>query len=395
MKTILLAWRYICFHRLKTILLVACVSLTIALPIAIYLLLNQFNRQIVARADATPVVIGAKGSRLDLTLSSLYLQNKCSETIEYGEVAYVKKTKYAAVVPLHLGFTAQSHPIVGTSFDYFEHRDLEFADGNVFRRLGDCVIGWRVAQKQQLSVGDRIKSDRTSELDITSNPPLYMRVTGILERQRTSDDEAIFVDLKTTWILDGIGHGHEDIVGSQDKLKVLNSQKENEPTIASPAVTGELEVTDANLNSFHFHGDTKEFPITAIVAFPPDQKSRDLLMGRYVATRPTLQIVEPTTVVRDLMALVFRAKKFFDANSIIISLATFLMLVMVIMLSLKLREREMETMYKIGCSRLTIVKLQVAELAIIGLASSFVIIVLVGMIWMSAGTIVQSLLISN
>ena len=395
MKTFLLAWRYICFHRVKTLLLIACVSLTVALPIAIYLLLNQFNRQIIARAEATPVVIGAKGSRLDLTLSSLYLHNKCTETIEFGEVAYVKKTRYADVIPMHLGYTAQGRPIVGTTFSYFDRRNLDFADGNVFRRLGDCVIGWNVAQEQGLSVGDRTKSDRQRELDIAGNPPLYLRVTGILKRQRTADDDAVFTDLKTTWILAGIGHGHEDVVGSSNKLKVLNPDQKDGPTVASPAVTGDLEVTENNLNSFHFHGETEKFPITAIVAFPPDQKNRDLLMGRYVATRPTLQIVEPTQVVQDLMALVFCAKKFFDANSMIISLATFLMLVMVIMLSLKLREREMETMFKIGCSRMTIVKLQAAELAIIGAASLVVITILVSLIWVTAGTIVQSLLISS
>ena len=395
MKTFLLAWRYICFHRLKTFLLIACVSITVALPIAIYLLLNQFNRQIVARAESTPLVIGAKGSRLDLTLSSLYLQNKCTETIEYREIDYVRKTKYGDAVPLHLGYTAQGYPVAGTSFDYFRLRNLPFAQGGVFRRLGDCVIGSEVAEKLNLSVGDRIKSDRLSELEITGNPPLYMRITGVLSPKRTSDDSAIFADLKTTWVLAGIGHGHEDIVGSDNKLKVLNPDKEDEPTVGSPALVKELKVTDDNLSSFHFHGDTKSFPITAIIAFPPDQRKLDLLAGRYLVEKPLLQTVEPKIVVRDLMALVFRAKRFFDANSMIISLATLLMLLMVVILSLKLREREMETMFKIGCSRMTIVKLQAAELFIIGVASLLVIALLVGLIWISAGTIVQSLLLNR
>lgn len=393
MKVIRLAWRYICFHRLKTVLMVACISLTVALPIGIHLLLQQFNREIVARSNRTPLVIGAKGSRLDLTLSALYLQKKCEEQITFGEVARVVETGYAQAIPLYLGYSAQSHPIVGTSLDYFELRRLTLAEGHLFRRLGDCVIGSGVAEKQQLKVGDYLLSDRAMFLDIAGNPPLYMRVTGILEPKRTPDDEAVFVDLKTAWVLDGLGHGHEDLSDVDDQTKILDRQ--GKTTIASAGVRGEMRITDENINSFHFHGDPADFPITAVIAVPPDQRSRDLLTGRYQSAAASAQIVEPASVVRDLMALVFRAKQFFDANSLIISFATFLLLIMVVILSLKLREREMETMFKIGCSKATIAKLQVAELGIIAAASAVVIAILVAIIALTASQIVQSLLIQG
>ena len=62
-----LALRYIAFHRWKTTLLVLAILLTTFLPAAVRLLLNQFERSLVARAASTPLVLGPKGSGVDLT----------------------------------------------------------------------------------------------------------------------------------------------------------------------------------------------------------------------------------------------------------------------------------------------------------------------------------------
>jgi len=388
-----MAWRYICFHRFKTILLVACIALTVSLPVSIELLLRQFDKQIVARADATPLVVGRKGSRLDLTLSALYLNNKDVEPIKYGDSRELSETGYAKAIPLHLGHTAQRYPIVGTSLEYFPYRELVLSEGNLFRRLGDCVVGAQVASKLELSVGDSIKSDRLNSLDIASNPPLYMNIAGILERTNSADDKAVFVDLKTAWVVDGLGHGHEDLSEVDDETKIL--KRDGDTTIASAGVTNALRITPETVNSFHFHGDTSDFPISAIIAIPPDVRSRDLLLGRYQSDKQIVQLVEPGIVVRDLMDLVFRAKQFFDANAILISLATFLLLVMVLALSLKLREREMQTMFKIGCSKSIIIQLQAAELGLIALASLVLIGAAVMCVSIFASGIVQSLLIEG
>ena len=387
-----LAWRYICFHRIKSILLVGCIAITVALPIAFQILLWQFDRQIVARADETPLVLGARGSRLDLTLAALYLQDKELDPITYGDCQRLQNSGYAQSIPLHLGYTAQRFSVVGSSLEYFEFRGLELSSGHTFHRLGDCVVGSEVARLLQLRVGDELKSDRTNSLDIASNPPLYMRVVGILQPSRTADDQGVFVDLKTSWVLDGLGHGHQDLQNIDDETLVLD--RDENTTIASAAVTSVLRITEDNIRSFHFHGEPEEFPITAVIAVPDSVRSRDLLFGEYLPGS-NLQLVEPANVVRDLMQLVFRAKQFFDANALAIALATFLLLCMVLALSLKLREREMQTMFKIGCSQMTIFRLQSAELLLIVAASSILVASLIAVVLFAGAGIVQSLLLTG
>ncbi len=93
--------------------------------------------------------------------------------------------------------------------------------------------------------------------------------------------------------------------------------------------------------------------------------------------------------------MVFRVKQFFDANALLIAISTLMLLVLVVLLSMKLRDREMETMFKLGCSRGTIVMLQVAEMAIVFLISAVLVSIAVWLTWQISGDLVQSLLLGQ
>ncbi|MCP4817154.1 MAG: hypothetical protein GY888_31960, partial [Planctomycetaceae bacterium] len=88
-------------------------------------------------------------------------------------------------------------------------------------------------------------------------------------------------------------------------------------------------------------------------------------------------------------------KTFFDLNAILIAIATLFLLILVLVLSQRLRQREMQTMFKLGCSRGTMLLLQLSELAILFLFSSLMVAVAVWAVWILAGDVVQSLLIGS
>ena len=81
------AWQYIWYHKLKSLILLACVFLTALLPIATQILLSQFNQKIISRAQSTPAVVGAKGSSLELTLNAIHFKSSSAESIPYAAVA--------------------------------------------------------------------------------------------------------------------------------------------------------------------------------------------------------------------------------------------------------------------------------------------------------------------
>ena len=389
-----LAWRYVWQHKIKSLILIASIVLTVLLPVTIRILLWQFNQKVVSRADATPAVVGATGSDLDLAMNATYFRdNQDLKPIRYDELLYVEQTGLAAAIPIHARYTARAFRVVGTSLDYFPYRGLELANGVAFGTLGDCVLGSEVAAELGLGPEQRIESDRLNPFAMVGNSPLRMTVAGVLKPSNSPDDRAVFVDVKTAWVIEGLGHGHEDLSDVPEGLQV--AEKTDQLITASAAVTEFIEITENNIESFHFHGNTDEFPLTAMIVVAESEEKETLLEGRYQTdpNRQGKQLVRPPIVIRELMGMVFRVNRFFEANSILIGLATGMLLLLVIVLSLKLRAREMETMFRIGCSRSTIVWLQVWELAIIFTAAATLLAGAIAFVWSISGSIVESLLV--
>lgn len=389
MRSLRLAWKYIQYHRLKSAILVACITLTLFLPIALAVLIGEFNQQIVSRAKSTPFVIGAHGSKLDLALHALYYTNKPPGSVRYEETELAQKDGLSQAFPIHVKYTLRDYPIVGTTLDYFEFRNLQLQEGEWIARIGDCVVGHEVARRIGLKLGDRPMSDSENVLDFAGAYPLTLEVCGILAKTDSADDQAIFVDLKTAWVLEGKGHGHQNIDDVTD-ADLLNSSGSNK--VASQAVQPYLEFTPENSVDFHFHGDKKDYPVTAIIVVPRDEKGATLLLGRAQRNDSQIQMVEPMTEVSQLMSLVFRVQKFFNANAMLLAGSTLMLLFLVVLLSLRLRKNEMETMFKIGCSRGTIASMQLAELFLIFVLAFLILSVLIFAVYHFAPELVQWLL---
>lgn len=391
---LILAWKYVSFHKLKSFILIACIILTAILPVAIKLMVWQFNQKIVARAESTPAVIGAKGSDLDLTLSTLYFRSGSVDSLPYAEVARVRDDNLALAIPIHSMFTALNHPVVGTSLEYFSFRGLAPSSGVLFTTIGDCVLGSKVAESLAVKPGDQIISDRDNALDLAGQSPLKLTVSGVLGESRTPDDWAVFVDLKTAWVIQGLGHGHQDLTKEEEGSGVLIS-RDDEKIVANKGVASYIEITPENIESFHFHGNVDDFPVTSVIVVAKDIKSETILQGRYESGSAEVQFARPAVVVRELMSMVFRVNQFFNANASLIAISTALLLVLVVLLSLRLRKREMETMFKLGCSRSTIAMLQIGEMGIIfGVALIFLMFAVWG-VWLVSGDVVESLLVSR
>ena len=76
-----LALRYLLFHRVRSVIVVACLGSIAALPIALERILAESERQLTARAADTPLLLGAKGSSLDLVMSAVYFGGQTAEQI--------------------------------------------------------------------------------------------------------------------------------------------------------------------------------------------------------------------------------------------------------------------------------------------------------------------------
>ena len=396
MDSLYIAWRYVSFNWARAMTLVACVTLIAVLPLSLELLLEESERQLLERAETTPLVVGAKGSELDLVMNSLYFGDTVPELISMATPAQVRATGLAVTIPMYVRFKARGAPIVGTSLDYFDLRALQVAQGRKFALLGEAVIGAAVAAELGLEPGDDLLSSPETLFDLAGVYPLKMRIVGVLAPSNSADDLAVFVDVKTAWVVQGLVHGHQDLAEVTDPTLVMD--RSDGKVTATAKLAQYTQITPENIDSFHFHGDPADYSITAVIALPRDKKAGAILRGRYVAAGVDTdvlsgQITVPSDVVGELLANIFRIKSVLDAVILVVGLATALALVLVFALSLRLRQREIQTMFKLGCGRMMTARLLGAEVLIILTASGLLTLLLLGVVERFDETLVRALFI--
>jgi putative ABC transport system permease protein len=363
-EVLYMAWCYVRFHWGKTVLLVSVITLVIFLPSGLHVVVNQGAETLTARAETTPLLVGAKGSAVDLTLSALYFRPPNLESCEYREVQQVSGTGLAIGIPLNLRYTVRKQRIVGTSLDYADFRDLEVVEGRWFGLLGEGVLGAEAARILGVGVGEYVLSSAGSAFDVAGAFPLKMPVVGILKPAGTPDDEAVFVDIKTTWIISGLAHGHENVNERQEGDNgVLLLEDDN--VVANAAVLSYTEITPQNINSFHFHGNPEGFPVDAILAVPKDRKSGILLRGRYEEEGTATQLLVPSHVVNEILETMFSVRDYVILGSIGVGVATLLTAALVFVLSIRLRRREIETVRKIGGSSRRLIGVLASEILLV------------------------------
>lgn len=393
MKDVLyLGSRYIRKHRGKLFALIIAITLVGWLPVAIQSIVDQTAEQLLSRAKDTPLVIGAPGSPLELSLGSLYFQSRSTSTLPYYEVAELENTGLADAIPLYFRFHVQDYPIVGTSPDYFDFRGLSLDQGRLPAILGEAVLGHAVAERMGLSVGDHVISSPESVFDLAGVYPLKMRIVGVLAPALTPDDEAVFTDIKTTWVIQGLGHGHEDLNRPEAMGQILKREDDN--LVANASVRQYNEITTQNIDSFHFHGTGIDNPISAIIPVTRDAKSATLLLGTYLEERDGVQIVRSERVISELLDTVFTVRNYVVVGVGVVGIATAIVAVLVFYLSLRLRRGERDTLARIGASHWQIQALMAAEVVTVLLASSVIASLLIALTQRYGMVVMQQLLLN-
>ena len=231
-----IAWRNFCYRSLSSILTTISLALGVALVVMVLAVFGIVNEGFSRNAQVGyNLVVGPKGSALQLTLNSVYYLSQPIENLPYTEymeffdsatrAEMVRKyggdpalgerngtySGYVAggyAIPLALGDYLGEYRVVGTTPDFFEklrhgptlEEPLGFRDGRALQSYSDeygfyeAVLGSRVARHLGYSVGDEFSSTH-------GNPEgkghgKKFTVVGILEPTGTPNDRAAFVNLE-------------------------------------------------------------------------------------------------------------------------------------------------------------------------------------------------------
>lgn len=363
--------RYLKQNKVKTTLLIAAFTLVFLLPAVITVVVHEVERHMRSRAEETPLLMGRTGSPLELVFNGVYFTKPDLATFPISDLDRPREDSLGQVIPVYSRFSTNGFRIVGTTLDYFRFRDLKAAEGRFMVRLGECVIGSRVAADLGVGVGDFLISSPEALFDLAGVYPLKMKICGVLESVGTPDDSAVFADLKTTWIIEGLGHGHVEAEKTTEHQRLESKEGEEGAISLNASIVEYNEITSENADDFHFHGEEGENPVSAAIVIPRDAKARAMLKGRF-AGLTDLQLISPAEEMDELFATVFSVQRLVTGILIVIGIATLGIGALVFLLSYRLRMEEFSNLKKIGADPVTTRALIVFEAAFV-LAASLLI----------------------
>jgi putative ABC transport system permease protein len=358
-----LASAHIRYHAGRSAILVLVLAILGAIPLLTGRLATLAETELLERAASTPLVYGPPRSTLDLSLSALFFEGEPRAELSMSDYEALAEMRLGLALPILRTHTARGFPVVGIDVEYLAFRALTIDRGRPMVRLGEAVIGAEVAERLGLGPGGRIQSDSGQIFELAGAYPVRMPVTGVLSRSGTADDRAVFVDLATAWIVAGLGHGHENLATTDDESIVL--AREADRIVANAKLTEHIEISPQSEDDFHLHGDPSQAPLSAVLVAPRDERAAAILRGRVEDGGPGRQVFRPLGVIRGLLDDVFRVKSVLDFLVAAVTVAALLALGMMIALSLKLRRREFEVARQLGADRGAMVRLVVAELALL------------------------------
>ena len=243
MNLIQIAWRNFCHRALSSILTTLSLSLGVGLVVLVLSVYGVISEAFTRNASVGyNLVVGPKGSPLQLTLNSVFYLSQPIENLPYTEyLEFLSKEKRTELVdrfrgdeslkerggryapfigdgyaiPLALGDYFGEFRVVGTTPLFFEklrhgptlEQEFTFSIGRAFNEFSEehsyfeAVVGSRVAKEMNVGIGDEFfptHGDPTGH-----GHDLGFTIVGVMDPTGTPNDRAAFVNLEGFYLMDG------------------------------------------------------------------------------------------------------------------------------------------------------------------------------------------------
>lgn len=214
-----LSWKYLTFKPLSTGLNVMLLALGLAIITVLLLIQDQFEKKMNQDAEGIDLVVGAKGSPLQLILSSVYHIDFPTGNIPMEEAIRISRSRLIKnVIPLALGDNYQGYRIVGTNSDYLGLYDVKFSEGEGWIEPFDVVLGSEVAKKTGLKTGDSFEGSHGISEGSHDHDEHGFKVKGILEPNGNVVDRLVLTSIESVWYT----HDEADSTASETAHNLLH-----------------------------------------------------------------------------------------------------------------------------------------------------------------------------
>lgn len=205
-----ISWSNLRDKPLSSFLSGLLMTLGIAIISLLLLLNKQLDDQFRKNIRGIDMVLGAKGSPLQLILSSIYQIDSPVGNIPLAEAERLTRNPMIkTAIPLALGDNYRSFRIVGTNKKYLDHFEATIAQGKLFAADLECVIGPQVANATGLKIGDSFAGSHGLDKDGEAHEDTKYKVVGILNPSNTVADQLILTPVSSVWAIHEHGEHHE------------------------------------------------------------------------------------------------------------------------------------------------------------------------------------------
>jgi putative ABC transport system permease protein len=222
MKTLFFAWRYLWSRPLGAALNLLLLSLGLASITFLLLVGAQLSKAFDRDLAGIDVVVGAKGSPMQLILSGVLHIDVPPGNVPLQAVNELAKNPLVAqIIPISLGDNFGGYRIVGTSTAYVDHYEAQLAQGALWTQPMQAVLGSTVAQRMGLQLGQTFVGSHGLGAGGHTHGENAYTVVGILQPTGSVLDRLILTDTASVWKV------HEDYTAvDDDDRKVMEEERE-------------------------------------------------------------------------------------------------------------------------------------------------------------------------
>lgn len=352
MNLLKISWKYLTFRPLSTGLNIFLLALGLAIITVLLLIQDQFEKKMNQDAAGIDLVVGAKGSPLQLILSSVYHIDFPTGNIKMEEAKRLSSNRLVKkVIPLALGDNVQGFRIVGTNHDYLSLYEVEFEQGKAWEEPFQVVIGAEIAQKLNLKLGDEFTGSHGISVGSHDHDQHNFVVSGILAPKGNVMDRLVLTSIESVWYT----HDEE---GSEESETPVDSLSVN---------SGEMEHEADHHAKFHQPVATTGFPLTdeerevtsLLLQFRNPMAA--IQLPRMINSGTSMQAASPSFEMSRLFELLGIGISLLQGLAVVLIVIAGLGIFIALYNSLKERKYDLAILRALGASRIQLVILVFME----------------------------------
>ena len=296
------AWNNIVKRPFSSGLSVLLLASSIMIIILAFLTMQQLESKFNENANKIDLVVGAKGSRLQLVLCNVFHVDNPTGNIRMKDVTFLTKHPFVKnAIPISLGDNYKSYRIVGTNQNFLQKLyEAPLKQGKLFEKPYEVVLGFNAANKMDLKLGDSFYGSHGIDASIHEHQDAKYLVVGLLDYSGEVIDNLILTPLESVWQV----HSEDHQKGSFD----LSYEKKHDHDHHHHKTTVNEEDKEITALLVNYNSPRAKFSIPGIV----NNKEQLMAAEPPIEIQRLLDLVQPAVKVVTVLAWFIFGLAFFS-----------------------------------------------------------------------------------